>query len=250
MEQPEPYLIEIFLTESDRPALAYDALYQQIDLVQINSFYLWLFDQFPLPEAGDLLDVSCGTGEVVRLAASRGLDAIGVEISRVVAQRAAEMSSGEVIICVAAGEQLPLKAQQFEIVTNIGSLEHFLDPAKGVREIRRVLKPGGTAVLLVPNTYSLLSNIWSVFRKGQIAVDEQPIQRYGTRADWTALLRANGLVVQKTIKYERPFPRSFRDVLHYLQHPKNLIRLLLAPFIPTNLAYAFLFICKQEDSVS
>jgi SAM-dependent methyltransferase len=247
MKQRRPHLVEIFLEGSDESDKAYDAIYQEADLAQIESFYLWLFDHIPIPETGTLLDVSCGSGEVLQLATDRGLKAVGVEISKVIALKAAQQKSEGVTICVAAGEKLPLTDNFFDIVTNIGSLEHFIDPAEGIREMLRVLNPRGSAILLVPNTYSLLSNIWSVFRKGQIAIDDQPIQRYGARMDWIALLQANGLHVQKTIKYERPYPRSIQDLFYYFNHPKDLIRLILSPFIPTNLAYAFLFICGSEN---
>ena len=247
MKQRRPHLVEIFLEGSDESGKAYDALYEEADLAQIESFYLWLFDHIPIPETGTLLDVSCGSGEVLQLAAKRGIKAVGVEISVVVSRKAAQQKSEGVMICVAAGEALPLRDNHFDVVTNIGSLEHFIDPAQGIQEMQRVLSPRGSAILLVPNTYSLLSNIWSVFRKGQIAIDNQPIQRYGTFMDWISLLQANGLHVQKTVKYERPYPRSIQDLFYYLNHPKDLIRLMLSPFIPTNLAYAFLFICGSEN---
>jgi SAM-dependent methyltransferase len=213
----------------------------------MQSFYLWLLDKIPLPSKGSFLDVSCGTGELVRLANSDGLNAVGIDFSSVVTHRAARAGSGEAAYLTAAGESLPLADQSFDIVTNIGSLEHFLNPEEGIREMSRVMKKDGIAVVLVPNTFSLLSNVLSVWRTGSIAIDEQPIQRYGSRADWAALLRGNGLRIQKTIKYERPYPRSWQDLMYYLRKPKELLRVVLTPLIPTNLAYAFLFVCKVTE---
>jgi SAM-dependent methyltransferase len=244
MKQIKPFLIEIHLGMDHQSRHKYDDLYKDADLAQMQSFYLWLLDKIPVPSTGNLLDVSCGTGELVRLALSKGLIAVGIDFSNIVTHRAARASSGDAAYLTAAGESLPLADESFDLVTNIGSLEHFIHPAEGIREMSRVMKRDGTAVILVPNTFSLLSNVLSVWRTGSIATDEQPIQRYGSRADWEVLLQGNGLRVQKTIKYERPYPRSWQDLMYYLRKPKELLRVVLTPFIPTNLAYAFLFICK------
>lgn len=247
MKQLKPFLIEIHLETDRQSRRKYDDLYRDTDLAQMQSFYLWLLDKIPLPSTGNLLDVSCGTGELVRLAIAKSLTAVGIDFSNIVTHRAAEASSDEAAYLTAAGESLPFTDESFDIVTNIGSLEHFINPAEGIREMSRVMKKDGAAVVLVPNTFSLLSNVLSVLRTGSIAIDEQPIQRYGSRADWAALLQGNGLHVLKTIKYERPYPRSWQDLVYYLRKPKELLRVALTPFIPTNLAYAFLFICKVAE---
>lgn len=238
-----PYLLEI-RRELDSRA-GYEAIYQEDDLSQIWSFYLWLMQQLQLPARGRLLDVSCGAGEVVQLAMRHGLSATGVDISRAAARRARQAVGPGAWIAVSAGENLPFPASSFDFVTSIGSLEHFVDPAQGVREMARVLRPGGRAFVLVPNTFSLLTNIWIAFRSGQTSVDNQPLQRYGARADWTRLLEGNGLSVQRTVKYERPWPRSAADTRYYLRRPKEMIRLLLGPLVPLNLAFCFLFTCEH-----
>jgi ubiquinone/menaquinone biosynthesis C-methylase UbiE len=131
-------------------------------------------------------------------------------------------------------------------VTNIGSLEHFQDPAQGVQEMARVLNPNGRAYIMVPNTFSLLTNIWIAFRKGITSVDQQPLQRYGARMDWTNLIENNGLHVLKTLKYERAWPQKLSDWGYYFRYPKQMARLLAAPFIPLNLAFGFIFICEKK----
>jgi SAM-dependent methyltransferase len=241
-----PFLLEIrrVPTESDSGE-AYDTLYRAESLSQIESFYLWLLDRLQLPRTGSLLDVSCGAGEVVRLAAHHGLQATGVDISHLVAKVAQRNAAPHGRIAVSNGESLPFPDASFDFVTNIGSLEHFVDPAQGVREMARVLRPGGHAFVLVPNTFSLLANVWTAFRTGRTSADSQPIQRYGARGDWTCLLEQNGLPVLQTTKYERPWPRNAADRRYYLRHPKELLRLLLAPVIPVNLTFCFLFTCQR-----
>lgn len=244
-----PFWLEIRLGGLDQKSRqAYDHLYSAESLSQIESFYLWLMDRLDLPSSGRLLDVSCGAGEVVRLAQQRGLAATGIDISEVVARTARQNAPAPSHILAGAGETLPFASASFDVITNIGSLEHFVDPASGVREMARVLRPGGHAHVLVPNTFSLLTNILFAFRTGRTSVDNQPIQRYGARADWTQLLEQNGLVPRRVIKYERPWPRVRADWSFYLGRPKQLLRLMAGPFVPLNLAFCFLFACERSPS--
>jgi hypothetical protein len=111
------------------------------------------------------------------------------------------------------------------------------------------LRPDGLALFLVPNTFALLTNIWYAFRRGRTVIDPyQPIQRYGARYEWQELLEANGLVVERTLKFERVLPRTWKDLIAYLRRPKQVIRLLLTPFIPLNLAFSFIFICRPRPN--
>jgi len=48
--------------------------------------------------------------------------------------------------------QLPFPDGSFDLVTSLEVLEHLVDPAKAVREARRVLAPRGRLVVTVPNT--------------------------------------------------------------------------------------------------
>lgn len=248
MSHQGPFLLEIRLEAEnlEESHQGYNALYEQTSLSQIESFYLWLMKKLRLPTQGRLLDVACGAGEVVRLAGQHGLQAVGLDLSEVVVRSAAQRVKPYASIGVSRGENIPFASESFDFVTNIGSLEHFYNPAKGVREMVRVLKPGGKAFILVPNTFSLLTNVWHAMRTGETSVDDQPLQRYGARADWVYLLESNGMKVTQTIKYERPWPYRVSDWDYYLHRPKELMRLLVAPFVPLNLAFCFLFICEKK----
>ena len=48
-------------------------------------------------------------------------------------------------------EQLPFGDRQFDVVSCLGALEHFVDPQAALREMVRVAKPGAVFILLVPN---------------------------------------------------------------------------------------------------
>jgi SAM-dependent methyltransferase len=247
MDQQSSFLLEIRLNEGGQDSrLGYDNLYERTSLSQIQSFYLWIIKQVELPTHGKFLDVACGAGELVRLAGLRGFQAFGLDISEVVARAATQNVQSHGWIGVSHGESIPFANGYFDCVTNIGSLEHFQDPAQGAQEMARVLSPLGRAYILVPNTFSLLSNVWNAFRKGITSIDHQPIQRYGARMDWVNLLEANGLHVIKTIKFERVWPQKPSDWGFYFRHPKQMVRLFASPFIPLNLSYAFIFVCRKR----
>lgn len=190
-----------------------------------------------------LLDVGCGDGTLLAVARSAGAVCYGVEIS----DRAASLAcrqAGEGVAVTADGEVLPFPDRTFDVITSLGSLEHFVDVGRGVREMARVLKPGGTACVLVPNAFGLTWTVWHAWRTGRLADDEhQPIQRFATRCGWQRLLEGNGLKVQRTVGHEQPWPRAGREWRFYLSRPKEFLLLLFSPFVPLNLARCFLFLC-------
>lgn len=224
---------------------AYNQLYHQEGILLSDSFYLWLVSLLK-PQAGRiLLDVSCGQGRLVTLAHRQGLRAIGVDFAAgAVKQGAAETPQAGWVI--SDGEQLPVAAACADYVTHIGSLEHYQDPEAGMREIARVLKPSGTACVLLPNTYGLLGNVKHVWQTGDVFDDGQPLQRYNTRQGWRLMLARNGLAPFKTLKYEREWPRTWKDLRWYLARPAKISRLLVAWFIPLNLANCLVYLCRRS----
>lgn len=224
----------------------YEAVYKAGDISQSDSFYLWILDLLQLQPTDVYLDVSCGRAELTQLAQARGVQAHGTDLSHN-ALAAGQRLFGSRNLATANSQQLPYASNRFTVISNIGSLEHYVDMATAVREMARVLHPNGRAIILVPNTFSLMTNIWIAFRQGKTSIDPyQPIQRYAARYEWQQLLEDNGLVVRRTLKYERERPRTRKDLMTYLQHPKQLVRLLLSPLIPLNLAWSFVFICTKR----
>lgn len=222
---------------------AYDQIYSEDGIRQIDSFYRWLLRLiWPLP-GRRLLDVACGEGMLPHFARQLyGVEAYGIDLSLAATRIAADQGSGA--FTVAGGEHLPFADASFDYVTCIGSLEHFLDMRAGITEMARVLRPDGTACILLPNTYSIIGNVYAALKTGMSTVDSQPLQRYAARAEWAMLLEAYGLAVVRTVKYEREPPDSLADCWWYLRHPRALIRLALTPFIPLNLASCFVYLCR------
>jgi hypothetical protein len=50
----------------------------------------------------------------------------------------------------------------------------------------------------------------------------------------------------RTVKYQREWPTRWADVGYYLRRPKALVRLLLTPLVPLNLASCFVYLCGRD----
>ena len=94
-----------------------------------------------------ILDVGCGTGANLLMLSEYG-EAEGVDISEDALAFCRERGLDKVRL--GAGEQLPYDDGTFDLVTAFDVVEHMDDDLAGLREMRRVLRPGGRVLLFVP----------------------------------------------------------------------------------------------------
>ena len=94
-----------------------------------------------------ILDVGCGTGANLKMLAQFG-EAEGVDVS----QQAVGFCRERGLDCVKLGavEHLPYDNEVFDLVTALDVIEHLDDDVAGLREIHRVLRPGGFVLIFVP----------------------------------------------------------------------------------------------------
>ncbi|HLV55680.1 MAG TPA: methyltransferase domain-containing protein [Actinotalea caeni] len=97
----------------------------------------------------DVLDVGCGPGTITVDLASRvpGGRVMGVDTSAEVLSRAADLAVAQGVDNVeleqADATALPYSAESFDVVHAHQLLQHLSDPVAALREMRRVLRPGG-----------------------------------------------------------------------------------------------------------
>jgi ubiquinone/menaquinone biosynthesis C-methylase UbiE len=97
-----------------------------------------------------LLDVGCGDGGVARLLRRRVAAVVAVDI-----QPNDDWADGPGLsFLVANGERLPFERASFDIVHSKDSLHHMESPEDALREYRRVLCPGGHALIVESNRYN------------------------------------------------------------------------------------------------
>jgi SAM-dependent methyltransferase len=98
------------------------------------------------------IDCGCGAGEYVRALAALGVDAWGIEYNAEKigeAQRLGELPEGRV--AVGDIEAIEFADERFDIALVNEVLEHVPRDDRGIREVHRILKPGGVALIFSPN---------------------------------------------------------------------------------------------------
>ena len=127
--------------------------------VQYRNDEQWLLQRHLPPLEGqrvfktDLWDEAKNT-RILRWAAARGARAFGVDISPSIVAAARRGFAGRgLVLHGAQGDvrTLPFRDGSFDAVYSMGTVEHFDDTDGALREIFRVLRPGGLAIIGVPN---------------------------------------------------------------------------------------------------
>ncbi len=110
-----------------------------------------------LPRGAAVLDVGCGRGVLLGELANRGYRVFGTERSPDAARGAdprAEIRFGETL------RDAAFDADFFDQVIIWHVFEHLPDPIETLREVHRILKPGGSVIIAVPN-FSSWQARWS-----------------------------------------------------------------------------------------
>ena len=94
------------------------------------------------------LDIGCGAGRALRLAADRGADVSGIDAAPGLLDYARRRVPGATMI---EGElqHLPFADDMFDVVTGFNSFQYAADPSEALREAKRVTAPGGRVLALV-----------------------------------------------------------------------------------------------------
>jgi ubiquinone/menaquinone biosynthesis C-methylase UbiE len=143
----------------DDQAASYDRWYatplgQLVDRVEKEAIFALL----PELAGRRVLEVGCGTGNISLALARRGARVVGVDLSApmlaAAAQRARQQGVPLAWIRGGAGS-LPFPKNSFDGVISVLALDFISDRPGVVREMMRVLSPGGFLLLAMLNRYSL-----------------------------------------------------------------------------------------------
>lgn len=101
----------------------------------------------------DLWDEARNT-RILAWASARGAKAYGVDISEATLRRAHQsVTGGALQSAVADVRALPFRDASFDAIYSMGTIEHFDETEQAVAEMARVLRPGGRAIVGVPNRH-------------------------------------------------------------------------------------------------
>lgn len=133
-----------------------DPAYQQTTLRQEDDHWWYrgrrrvlaeVLASLPLPDQPRILDAGCGGGGQLPALARLG-EVTGVELAAEAAEVARARGAGTVL--EGTVERLPFDYASFDLITSLDVIEHTDDDVLALRELLRVIRPGGWLVLTVP----------------------------------------------------------------------------------------------------
>ena len=161
-----------------------------------------------------LLEVGCGGGLLAIEMARRGRRVLGIDVSARIVEKArhrADAASG-LTLAISSGTQIPASDSSFDFAYSVEVIEHLHaeDVSAHLREVYRVLKPGGRYWLLTPNH-------WDSFNSAE---------RFGVEVEWSADIHL------KEWTYSELEAELLRAQFTSLRSPWRNARMLWLPLMP------------------
>jgi ubiquinone/menaquinone biosynthesis C-methylase UbiE len=104
------------------------------------------------PDGGDVLEVAPGPGFLaIEMARSGKLHVTGLDISKTfveLARKNAAQAGVRVDFRAGNASEMPFAENSFDLLVCRAAFKNFSEPQKALREMRRVLRPGGTGVII------------------------------------------------------------------------------------------------------
>lgn len=189
-------------------------------------------------ESGRLVDVGCSYGIFVKAAQDEGFDASGIEP----AKNAAAYAKQKFHVNVFQGtlDEAKVKENTYDIVTLYDVLEHIPNLKPFLKEIRRVLKPGGFLVVQSPNVESYAFQILKTNWNWLLVPNHL---WHFSKKSLSNVLEENGFTIKKVITEDAvyDFASNFKSTLHFPIISSGITFKILRKIIYI-FSYGFIFI--------
>lgn len=108
-----------------------------------------------------ILELGTGNGEFMYGLKKRGHNVIGLDIfpNKILLEKGFDVRKHDL------NKGLPFKKSSFDVVVGLEILEHLYNPYEMMKEIRRILKPNGYAIISMPNSQSIFARIGQLYEK-------------------------------------------------------------------------------------
>jgi ubiquinone/menaquinone biosynthesis C-methylase UbiE len=184
-----------------------------------------------------MVDLGCGAGTYCRYLRKRGFRIIGLDYSLPTLRRAQELQGDEEIQLLNGDVyNLPLSDQSAEGVVSIGVLQTLSDEKRALKEIRRVLKPGG--VLFLDGINALGLNELMKWKSGDQLRAYNPftLRKYLERNGFQCL-KITGTYI---------LPSFFLSLENYLESKRIFEKMDVLLFLFVFLARAFILVGRKS----
>jgi SAM-dependent methyltransferase len=152
-----------------------------------------------------ILDLGCGPGRGLTALRSAGCTPFGLDTSADMLREARHTAA----VVRASATRLPLRAGVLDGILCTNSFHHYPEPQATLRELHRVLKPGGRLVLVDPNAESLGARL--AIYGGEALTFGLDVHLH-TRAQWRVLCRDAGFASCEVEKLGGPLGELARGV--------------------------------------
>lgn len=144
-----------------------------------------------------VLDLGCGAGHASFIAAQQVQQVVAYDLSgqmlEVVRKAAQERGYGHLTTQQGYAESLPFADEEFDIVISRYSAHHWHDVGQALREVRRVLKPGGKVIFMDVNAPgSAVLDIW--LQTVEALRDTSHVRDYNP-GEWLTMFTEAGLAI-------------------------------------------------------
>jgi 2-polyprenyl-3-methyl-5-hydroxy-6-metoxy-1,4-benzoquinol methylase len=207
------------------------------ELTVIQRAVLESVPKLGLRSGARVLDAPCGGSPALTLALiERGFGAVGADVDQ-----EAETQLGKAFQRVNLDEPLPWQDQAFDAVFSTEGIEHLENHFSFLREVCRILKPGGLLILTTPNITALRSRV-RFFGSGFFGRDSRPLDEASRHP-----LHHIGLATFPELRYELHMS-GFRliDLRHTHVKPISYFYAIYAPWMWLYTSVAFR---KEKDPV-
>ncbi|MCA4821863.1 MAG: methyltransferase domain-containing protein [Serratia rubidaea] len=170
-----------------------------------------------------VLDLGCGAGHASFTAAAQVSQVVAYDLSAqmlaVVAQAAQERGLSNIQTQQGVAESLPFADGDFDLVISRYSAHHWHDVGQALREVKRVLKPGGKAILMdVVSPGHPLLDIY--LQTVEVLRDTSHVRNYAP-GEWLSMLTAAGLRAEEVTSDRLPL--EFSSWVARMRTPETLV---------------------------
>ena len=123
------------------------------DYGNFDANFRFLRDAGVLVPGTRLLEIGCGKGRMLRALREAGLDVQGIDNNPWMIEESRRLH-GDLPVTLVSGHVLPFADRAFDVVVSFDVFEHIPDSDAHLREVVRVLTPGGRYLLQTPNKWT------------------------------------------------------------------------------------------------